>query len=113
MRKYRVVRDYTSPFDNPFVLRKGERVKAEKKESEWEGWLWCTSSNGSSGWIPEEFLEKDNESYTLKVDYDASELSVKVGEIVTGGKKVAGWIWCKNESEIEGWVPEENLEMLN
>ena len=48
------------------------------------------------------------------MDYTALEMDVAQGEIVKGGRKLNGWVWCTlSAAGREGWVPQENLKMLN
>ena len=36
----------------PLIVNKGERVEGQEKKTEWEGWLWCRTADGVTGWIP-------------------------------------------------------------
>ena len=45
-------------------------------------------------------------------DYEATELSVSVGEELIMGKEESGWIWCTNQDGESGWVPAEHVERL-
>ncbi|WP_249729224.1 SH3 domain-containing protein [Acidovorax sp. CCYZU-2555] len=48
------------------------------------------------------------------MDYTALEMDVAVGETVKAGRKLNGWIWCSSpEEDRQGWVPEQNLQMLD
>jgi hypothetical protein len=48
----------------------------------------------------------------MRRDYDATELSVEVGEKLTMGEEESGWAWCTNREGRRGWVPLEHLEVL-
>jgi len=48
------------------------------------------------------------------MDYTVLEMEVALGDTVEGGIKLKGWVWCTSSTmDREGWVPEENLQMLN
>jgi hypothetical protein len=47
----RVVREYPSPYSEPLVIRAGEELAIDEKESEWSGWIWCTNRDGKSRWV--------------------------------------------------------------
>lgn len=51
---------------------------------------------------------------TATMDYTVLEMEVALGDTVEGGIKLKGWVWCTSSTmDREGWVPEENLQMLN
>jgi len=82
-RSFRVIKPYQSPFSDPLVARKGERLSFERRQSEWEGWIWCTCAAGRSGWVPESWVEIKDGYCVLQRDYSAAELSVGIGETIT------------------------------
>ena len=43
-------------------------------------------------------------------DYEATELSVSVGEELRMGKEESDWIWCTNQKGKSGWVPADHVE---
>ncbi len=110
--KYLVVLDYHCAYPDPLILRTGEILKVEEKKCEYGEWLWCTSSEGKSGWVPESYLKRQGDSGTLLCDYDATELTVKAGEEVLAGEKACDWLWCTNSEGKKGWVPKKCLERL-
>jgi hypothetical protein len=106
---YRVVESYRSPYTEPLVLQRGERMTWEPRECEWPGWTWCTTEGGESRWVPENGLEKDGEDCVLQRDYTATELNVEKGETVTVLLMESSWGWVTNEKGESGWVPLEYL----
>ena len=109
-----VVVAHQSNYPDPIRLRAGDKVlvagPADASESEWPGWRWCTDPQGRRGWVPEQFLQHDGMRATALCDYDATELTVAVGEELVLGREVNGWTWCTNEQGASGWVPAENLD---
>jgi uncharacterized protein YgiM (DUF1202 family) len=104
-KKARVIKSYRSAFPDPLIIKAGEVLKIKEKESEWEGWIWCVSEQGKPGWVPNSCLEISGESGTALRDYDATELSVGVGEELTVLEEESGWYRCVNENDRTGWVP--------
>jgi len=108
--RHRVIKSYNSPYTEPLVLKKGERLGWEPRECEWPGWMWCTMDSGESRWVPQNWVEKEGEHCVLRRDYTATELSVEEGETVTVLLMESGWGWATNESGDSGWVPLECLQ---
>lgn len=102
-----IVADHTTKFLDPLKLREGDTVTIGKHDTEYAGWLWCTAANGKSGWVPESCLTVEGDSGVLKLDYDASELTVTVGDTVTILKEESGWYWCRTSRGDIGWIPKE------
>jgi hypothetical protein len=107
---YRVIADYDSPYAEPFCLKKGEMVQIGRRDDEWAGWVWCRSSAGESRWVPEAYLGRDGQ---VLRDYEATELTVKVGDRVTAVFAESGWLWCSSQSGQQGWVPQKVVEPVH
>jgi hypothetical protein len=108
----RVTQEYQSPYTDPLIFLAGEEVVVGEKESEWDGWVWCTNKSGKSRWVPEAYLEQKDETGVIRCDYEATELSVSVGEELVMGKEESDWIWCTNQSGQSGWVPADHVERM-
>ena len=108
-KRYRVIEPYDSPFPDPLEVEAGTRLRFERRESEWEGWLWCTDSSGRAGWVPETWLTLDEEFCILQRDYIASELSVTTGELITADFVESGWVFGSTLNGEQGWVPLSHL----
>lgn len=108
----RVIENYESPYTDPFIVTKGEILSIGEKESEWAGWIWCTNKFGESRWVPENYLEIHGNTCKAKQDYNATELSVKVGEELIIVKEEAEWYWVISQQGKEGWVPKRNVELI-
>jgi uncharacterized protein YgiM (DUF1202 family) len=104
-----VVAAYESAYTEPLVFSAGEAVAVSEKESEWSGWLWCTNRAGKSRWVPEKYVKRTGAACVLLCDYEATELSVSVGEALTMEKEESGWIWCTNQAGQSGWVPADHV----
>ena len=112
-RLYRVVKDYESPYPDPIIFQKGERVRVVKKFNEdpdWQNWIWCEGKNGKA-WVPEEYLNSDGRNGIFNREYNAKELSVQVGETSTVCEIVNGFGMSEKLDGTRGWVPMRNLEI--
>ncbi len=81
------------------------------KDSEWEGWIWCTNSEGESRWVPEAFIERRGKYCLALRNYESTELSVQEGDILQINEVESGWAWCKNADGHSGWVPIASLDV--
>jgi hypothetical protein len=62
--------------------------------------------------FPEKYVERRGDTGIALCDYEATELSVSVGEELRMGKEESGWIWCTNQKGQSGWVPADHVERL-
>lgn len=108
----RVTTDYLSAYPDPIVLSTGDEVTIEDRESEWSGWLWCTTTNGKSGWAPADYVRRSGRNGTALREYNGTELTVSKGERLTIIDEVCGWYWCQTYDGQPGWVPKQNVEPL-
>lgn len=105
----RVVEPYESAYPDPIRVCEGDELEIETRETDWDGWLWCTDTDGREGWIPESYVEQRDGTWVSRESYVARELTVDAGERLTSHRTVAGWEWCEKPTGETGWVPAENL----
>lgn len=109
---YRVIREHKRSYEG-IRFRCGEPVALGRRDTHWSSWLWCTTASGASAWVPEQLLKiLDPTRAVVTTDYNSIELTVSPGELVTGMQVLAGWIWCQNAHDDEGWVPLGNLQLI-
>lgn len=108
---FRVVKTHQTAYAAPLAFPQGERLRFERRESEWPGWLWCTDSASRAAWVPESWVQIEGDSCVLQRDYVATELPVEEGELVTVDLFESGWGWAARENGEQGWVPLENLSL--
>jgi uncharacterized protein YgiM (DUF1202 family) len=102
----RVMADYQAPYADPIQANAGDQVVVDPgKQTDIPGWVWCTDRGGKSGWVPKTYLEYSGKAGKMRCDYDALELTVHVGEILTVQKVESGFYWVTNQKGIQGWVP--------
>ncbi len=110
----RVITDYDAPYPYPISAKAGEMVTVDlAKRSDIPGWLWCTARDGKSGWVPESYLERKGGSVRLRVDYDAIELTIRTGSILTAHKLECGFYWVTDRNGHQGWVPANHVEPVS
>ena len=112
--KARVIKPHKAEFPVPLEIVKGEQIEGEIKKTEWEGWVWCKSSSGISGWVPLIYLQaiREKEGWFLVLkNYNARELDAQKDEILELSEEEAGeWVWAISESGRSGWIPLENVK---
>jgi hypothetical protein len=108
----RVIVDYQAPYPDPIVGVAGDEVNIDSsKKTDWAGWVWCTDRAGKSGWVPEAYIERHGDTGHMRCDYDAIELTVRVGELLTIHKAESGFLWATNQAGQDGWVPATHVEL--
>ncbi len=107
---YRVIKPHAPETDDRLVVRKGEKLSFERRPTNWDGWLFCTTIDGRTGWVPESYVTVDGGECTMSRDYDAYELTVAVGDAVIAEYEESGWVYGRTANNRRGWVPRENLE---
>jgi uncharacterized protein YgiM (DUF1202 family) len=48
----------------------------------------------------------------LLEDYNATELSAVKGQIFQVEKEESGWVWVTSENGEYGWIPKENINII-
>ena len=109
--KASVIQDYQAVYLYPIAFTAGETVQAIRRDTEYPGWIWCAGSSGKSGWVPERYLQIEGERATALRDYNAVELTVEVGEILTLLEIESGWAWVETGDGRCGWVPVHHLQV--
>jgi hypothetical protein len=112
-RVFKVIKAHEASFPNPVRTRKGDVLAAEERKTLWEGWLLCTNQQGGEVWVPKNFVDWQGNTAVMQRDYDSTELTVTVGEELVGEEEAAGWVWVTNQAGESGWVPLDNLEVMN
>jgi uncharacterized protein YraI len=113
MKKAKVIKSYKSAYPDPLIIKVGQNLKIEQKESEWPGWTWCIDDNGKAGWVPSSYLEIDGNSARAFADYNANELTAETGDELILLKEESGWYWCEDSNGSPGWVPSECVEIVD
>ena len=105
----RVVTAWTAHYTDPIAVRAGDPVTVGRADDEYPGWRWCTGPDGREGWMLEALLDRTVEPARARVDYDARELSVVVGDELEVVETRAGWIRGRAADGAVGWIPETHV----
>lgn len=108
----RVIKAYQTQIDDPLILTAGEYLSATDRFSEYPGWIWCIHNSGKAGWVPSSYLDGKANRVMLLRDYDSTEFSVEPGQQYYVISREVGWLWCEDQQGIKGWIPEDNMEIL-
>ncbi len=113
-QKVEVIEAYQTNYTNPIKLKVGETIKIKKWETnpDWLGWVYGVNELGIGGWVSERYIVESNGVATALRDYDATELTVGIGDKLKVYFEEFGWSWCKNSTASKGWVPTKNLKEL-
>lgn len=107
----RVIVDYRAPFSDPIQANQGDMVTLDpRRETNIPGWVWCMNESGRSGWVPKAYVEIQGTSGKMLCSYDAIELTVGVGNILTVHKEESEFYWVTNQNGQHGWVPVSHVE---
>ena len=114
MDKARVIKAHAPDSPVSLIMKEGDILHGERRATDWDGWLWCTSDSGVSVWVPKVFLSKlpEGDLYRATCDYDSRELEISAGQEVEILSKTAGWAWVRTGNGGEGWIPLDNLMYL-
>ncbi len=109
----RVIKPYQQPYPDPLKVRAGDKVFPDHtQESDWPGWVWCASETGKAGWAPQAWLTHRDDGWHITRDYDAIELTVRIGDPVTIEFAESGFLWVRLLNGQWGWAPESHVEFL-
>ncbi len=111
--QYRVLVPYRSAYPDPILFQKGEKIRIGREFSgdpDWKDWIWCEGENRNTAWVPKQFI--DGNGFCRRA-YNARELTILTGEILTVTEIVNGFGWAQKADGQTGWVPMKNLEKLS
>ncbi len=114
--KYKALTEYKTPYPDSIKFRQGEEVKITDKQNDdpdWQNWIWCEGKNNNNAWVPQQYLKIEGNRGILNRDYDAKELSIEVGEILTVFEIINGFAIAENSHGETGWTPLKCLRPVN
>jgi hypothetical protein len=116
LKKAKVVKAHTSEFPIPLKAPEGAIVKGLHKPTEMKGWFYCENDDRIRGWAPQAYVKAlggvNSGRFKFLRNYDATELNVTEGTIVTINEEESGWAFVTCNDGRIGWVPLENLQIL-
>jgi hypothetical protein len=112
--RIRVIESYQRPYDDPIKVSAGEPVVPDlNKLTDIEGWIWCTSRDGRSGWAPRSWLKQSATGWCLDRAFDAMELTISRGEVLEAIFEESGFYWARRQDGESGWVPCRNVSTVS
>jgi mannitol-1-/sugar-/sorbitol-6-/2-deoxyglucose-6-phosphatase len=114
----RATEDYRRLETPAILLSPGDPVLVGERDDTWPAFVKVTDASGAKGWVPERLLVRkeglEEPMRVLKdgVTYETTELGVELGSILTvlEADLGSGWLRCRDERGLEGWVPVRCLE---
>jgi hypothetical protein len=103
------IASYSPQNKSPISGVRGDVFTLGQRDDEFPGWIWTTAPDGRSGWTHESFLEMTGDRATLREDYTAQELTIRVGDTLEILREVGGWLWCRTASGNLGWLPASHV----
>ncbi|NQT57633.1 MAG: hypothetical protein HQ557_01495 [Bacteroidetes bacterium] len=118
-KTYKVITEYISPYPVSIIFHKGEIVHIGTEfadDPEWGNWIRCVVSGDDrsekEAWCPRQYLEILEDKGVFIQNYDAKELTVHIGEILSVGEQLNGFgVAVKGDGDC-GWVPMKCLVEL-
>jgi len=113
---FKIIKSHQTEYLDPIKVVAGDHLKLGDyaSESKWKDWIWAENSQNQAGWVPVQLVDfsKDKLSGFILEDFDAHELNIEVGELVTRLKSINGWsLVIKLNDNSKGWIPNENMEV--
>ena len=110
-QRVRVVRPHLTSAPDPVRFVAGDMLGIGHHDQQWRTYVWCTDQRGHAGWAPDSYLAVSGaHEATALCDYDATELTVSMGELLDVMDEAGGWLRCRTSSAREGWIPADNTE---
>ena len=111
--RYRTTSAYTAQYSNPICFESGEVIMLGGRDAEFPEFLWATDEQGREGWVHQsKFLLTSEKKAVTTAHYDATELSVRSGELVSAEEALGDWSCCSNSEGQTGWLPNHLLERV-
>jgi uncharacterized protein YgiM (DUF1202 family) len=108
--RVRVVRAYERSDPDPIVVTAGQVLRVGARDDDYPAWVRITTPSGNSGWMPERDLDRRDTTGTALRDYDATELTVSPGDLLTVVEEEGGWLLTTTPTGERGWVPTSHTE---
>ncbi|MCL6458939.1 MAG: hypothetical protein K6T85_13110 [Gorillibacterium sp.] len=102
-----IIKPHIGENPDPIILKQGEKIHITKEGE--HGWVWGVNETGKESWVPRNYLHIVDSLGTAIEDYNAFELTVQLGDIVTILCEESGWFHCINANNLMGWVPNESV----
>lgn len=108
------ITDYHPPYPDPIALRAGDPVEPDHHitgETDFMGWTWCRGPDGREGWVPDAWIDTHSHGWTIRRDFNAMELAVRMGDRVTLELSESGFVYARTSAGQAGWLPDAVLRL--
>jgi hypothetical protein len=102
---YVVTKPHTPESPKTLQASAGDWLTFERRQTEWAGWIWCSSPDNRQAWVPENWVTIEGDVCCLRRDYDSTELAIQPGETLVVEEIESGWAWGMTDRGDWGWVP--------
>ena len=112
-KRFRVVKEYQTPYPDSIPFRQDEEVEIKREFTEdpdWKDWIWCEGANNNSGWVPRQYVKQSGARGVLLKNYDAKELTVQPGVVLVVHEILNGFGMSRDPDGNMGWVPMKVME---
>jgi SH3-like domain-containing protein len=110
--KAAIVASHRASYPEPIRVRAGDELRLGAEDDEYPGWIWVVGGDDREGWMPKALLAIEGGVAVARTDYDAREMDVWPGQMVTVHEEVLGWARVEDGSGNVGWIPSGCLERL-
>jgi len=106
--KVKVVKDHPGEGQFPCFKKGTTVVIAQEEDIYFPGWYAC-EIDGHKTYAPGIFVQDEK----LTRDYNPTELTQTVGDILEVREIVHAWLVATNQNGITGWIPAEAVISIN
>lgn len=111
--RYRTTSAYEAKYSNPIQFESGELITLGGRDSEFPEFLWAKDERGREGWVHQsKFLVTSEKKAVTTAHYNAIELTIRAGELVSAEEALGDWSWCRTTAGRLGWLPNHILERV-
>jgi len=111
--RYRSTSAYQPKYADPIHFEAGEMITLGGRDSEYPEFLWAKDEHGREGWVHQsKFLVTSDKKAVTTAQYNAIELSIRAGELVSAEEALGDWSWCRSSDDRTGWLPNHILERV-
>lgn len=110
--KFKVTKPHRPESEDWLSVKRGTKLRFERRPTEWEGWVWCISGDGRAAWVPESWVDLEGGMCVMLKDYVSREMALDPGEEVVSELIESGWAWVRTLAGEEGWIPLDCLEEI-
>ena len=109
-----VIKHYEQPYENPISVAAGDAVTPDfDRDTNIEGWVWCTAKDARSGWAPRNWLVQSGDAWRVDREFNAIELTIVPGELLDVVLEESGFFWVTKQDGKAGWVPCDHVSVVN